>query len=756
MTEIFNNAYNQANQILDGSGLSSVIHKQEGGSFNTYDRALEAWKKDATRGIDDMAIDTTAAFKHGGKITSGGLIQLAEGSTRSDPYWDSIKERYNVEKMSDKKLADVLAREDILRSSISDEDLRKSGLVRIRTRPWAISQGEEFERRKGGDKTAHIRKLYYLSLKRLLNEVKQNADRTGNSFPYEKMQRIVDKGMSETFPEGYVESIAPEYMGQYGMHLEPGDSQDFKDAYLGGGIPGPSFVPNKEQTAPVFESSSFEEIWDEIMRNKEDQAQSKKEGGGLAGIKKSININGQPHKLAWINSDEASALKAMGGSGKKVGGIPAYWLGGVGDWDAGVDEDDWGIGGSVDEAGSTDTSNYVDASTDTPGTRGPEDYSWNWMPSGKTWRYDYSTDPRAEGPGPGYGDFVPASAETPETKAYFDKRAKDLARDATILDVDDYKAQVIAFAQHKYNKNAQMKHMFDREAPKVLDQMAEDYDLPLWGIGLRSMDDLGAGEPLHYWQYSGYTDKDGNKIPGAIDLAHEGYYGGEDPPWAKGLASLAKTLLIPGGNVIEFLTGKIKKGFHKNNPNDPRYWPKHERSLKDAHQAVLNEQRDKKEGIEKGFVASGKELIDMYKLGSDDTTTKLGFTPNNEANVDAMDASADMVNWAIAQTKPEAKKDGTNTKPYTPADIINYNYDDFWKDPSEELYQGNYKESPQKLRKLPQVKKDLTEEGKKEPTGMAALLAKRPEATSREDSNVYLGELLNQIYGKNLGQSMLG
>ena len=50
MTEIFNNAYNQANQILDGSGLSSVIHKQEGGSFNTYDRALEAGEKDVTRG----------------------------------------------------------------------------------------------------------------------------------------------------------------------------------------------------------------------------------------------------------------------------------------------------------------------------------------------------------------------------------------------------------------------------------------------------------------------------------------------------------------------------------------------------------------------------------------------------------------------------------------------------------------------------------------------------------------------------------
>jgi len=285
-----------------------------------------------------------------------------------------------------------------------------------------------------------------------------------------------------------------------------------------------------------------------------------------------------------------------------------------------------------------------------------------------------------------------------------------------------------------------MKHMFDREAPKVLDQMAVEYDLPLWGIGLRSMDDLGAGEPLHYWQYSGYTDEDGNKIPGAIELAHRGYYGGKDSGFLSGLASLAKTLLIPGGNVIEFLTGKIKKGFHKNNPNDPRYWSKHERSYNDALQAVRNEQRDKEIGREKGFGASLKELWEMYKRGSDDTTKKVvsgepGGEPGHEEGLDFE-----------AGTGSEAKKDREGT------------YDDFWKsdDPSTELYQGNYEEYPQKLKKLPQVKKDLTEEEKKEPTGMAALLAKRPEATSREYSNVHLGELLNQIYGKNLGQSMLG
>ena len=50
-----------------------------------------------------------------------------------------------------------------------------------------------------------------------------------------------------------------------------------------------------------------------------------KHGGGLSSINKPITINGQEHNLAWIRPDEASALKAMGGSGKKVGGIPAYF-----------------------------------------------------------------------------------------------------------------------------------------------------------------------------------------------------------------------------------------------------------------------------------------------------------------------------------------------------------------------------------------------------------------------------------------------
>ena len=82
--------------------------------------------------------------------------------------------------------------------------------------------------------------------------------------------------------------------------------------------------------------------------------------GGLSGIKKSININGQPHSLAWINPDEASALKAMGGSGKKGPmGIPSYQT---------TDEDyswDWGDTGGYDYgAGKTEADIAADPGRD--------------------------------------------------------------------------------------------------------------------------------------------------------------------------------------------------------------------------------------------------------------------------------------------------------------------------------------------------------------------------------------------------------
>ena len=49
--------------------------------------------------------------------------------------------------------------------------------------------------------------------------------------------------------------------------------------------------------------------------------------GGLSSIQKGMDIGGEPHKLAYINSDESSLLKAIGGQGEPMegtNGIPAY------------------------------------------------------------------------------------------------------------------------------------------------------------------------------------------------------------------------------------------------------------------------------------------------------------------------------------------------------------------------------------------------------------------------------------------------
>jgi len=708
MTEIFNNAYNQANQILDGSGLSSVIHKQEGGSFNTYDRALEAWKKDATRGnvmppiihrgvAGRIATDTWNRIPNYIKQYGKGIVNKLLYETTGKKLSDTTREDLTKEEVDPMEVAIakaiVTGTGEFKGLGPTHEDAE--ALVGGATVSWNPKTG------KYGFSDPYDFKDYNKTLPELLQ---------GKAFPDKSYLRALFTGLGH-YLVGESKDGVP-YPGAMKTRIEipPQRLQDISEKHDFFGVEDRNLSGLEgysEETSPSGVTTSFvdDAAIDTIAAFKHG---GKITSGGLAGIKKSININGQPHKLAWINSDEASALKAMGGSGKAGPmGIPSY---------------------EVDESDKANPSLGFSADT--------TDYGYYGVSDADMTAAYHEADK-------GYDDFPPptadewasaVAAEESESKEFYKETAKDLIKLAGKAgsgwneeDVNDYIAQVRVFAKNKYNKDPLMKSDVDREAARVLDRLAVEYDLPLYGIGMRYRDDLGANEPLHYWQMYGYTNKDGIKIPGAIDLSRRGEYGGKDSGVLPVLASIFGHTLIPGVTVIDSLAEKTRKGFGIANPDDPRYWPTPKRSLNNALQAVLNKQRDRIEGIEKGFVASGKELIDMYNLGSDGKVIK----------------------------------DGTNAKPYTPADISNYNYDDFWKsdDPSEELYQGNYEEYPQKLKKLPQVKKDLTEpEEKKEEelTGMAALLAKRPEATSREDSNVYLGELLNQIYGKSLGQSMLG
>jgi hypothetical protein len=82
--------------------------------------------------------------------------------------------------------------------------------------------------------------------------------------------------------------------------------------------------------------------------------------GGLSSIQESMNIGGEPHQLSYINSDEASLLKQLGGSGQPVNGIPAYW--------AGEGWDGWG----GPEQASADASAEA-AAMDAMAGRGPPD-----------------------------------------------------------------------------------------------------------------------------------------------------------------------------------------------------------------------------------------------------------------------------------------------------------------------------------------------------------------------------------------------
>ena len=67
------------------------------------------------------------------------------------------------------------------------------------------------------------------------------------------------------------------------------------------------------------------------------------QGGGLSTVQNSLNINGEPHRLAYINPSEESLLQQLGGSGRKIDGIPAYYDDSVGD--------DGGPAGSPDDVG---------------------------------------------------------------------------------------------------------------------------------------------------------------------------------------------------------------------------------------------------------------------------------------------------------------------------------------------------------------------------------------------------------------------
>tara|TARA_R100001510_G_C7633652_1_gene192152 strand:- start:186 stop:1268 length:1083 start_codon:yes stop_codon:yes gene_type:complete len=70
---------------------------------------------------------------------------------------------------------------------------------------------------------------------------------------------------------------------------------------------------------------------------------------------RTTKIRGQKHLLAYITPDEAKLLKAMGGSGEKVNGVPAFY--GFGSHDDASSQVDYGGGNDNDDRPSADAGN---------------------------------------------------------------------------------------------------------------------------------------------------------------------------------------------------------------------------------------------------------------------------------------------------------------------------------------------------------------------------------------------------------------
>jgi len=93
------------------------------------------------------------------------------------------------------------------------------------------------------------------------------------------------------------------------------------------------------------------------------------QGGGLSSVQNSLNINGQPHRLAYINPNEEDLLKSLGGSGRKIDGIPAYYdPGDDSDPDSGDTTGGFSGPGNDSDPDSGDTTGQ---SFDTPSDPGP-------------------------------------------------------------------------------------------------------------------------------------------------------------------------------------------------------------------------------------------------------------------------------------------------------------------------------------------------------------------------------------------------
>jgi hypothetical protein len=371
MARTFNRAYDQADRILNGSGLSSIVYRQGGGG------AEFGMVGDEVVGVDywdypdpgDTGTDDNQPTRQGIQILPNVLPDIKKDTY---PVYDDIFPETKV--MDDPyPVSEEVTEKEFL-------GLTKGG--------WPSSQRflQDFNRHNYNLETQRIKD-------KLQTLVDHGTDVTGvdwSMYTPSEQERLKDYFYKEHGIYKETDIIPSEYnkeTGDKGIPFEQFTGQPYKvpRSKLGQNLTLPFMLQKKlpsDQTAigeimkDVFDFPTplnkrawkerglgallekgrkagidpkiIDDFWDEEQKrveglatemyddwdwrqvlNRRDRQYLATGGkvmpGGLSNLKKSININGQPHSLAWINPGEASALKAMGGSGKKVDGIPAYF-----------------------------------------------------------------------------------------------------------------------------------------------------------------------------------------------------------------------------------------------------------------------------------------------------------------------------------------------------------------------------------------------------------------------------------------------
>jgi hypothetical protein len=399
MARTFNRAYDQADRILNGSGLSSIVYRQGSGSI--IGRGL----KRAYRGLPSTAKFYLQQFQD--KPMTDKEVKETLTESEINELNKAIERNQAAPKGGERETEYSFQKNPTIPGPVKDEEgnilFDPEGQVTWNTPGYQQRGYSGISDFFPGDPLFNLQNTmgqFYYGPANLAGEREIYDRYNWHMGDVEGLRGALKHGDLKWFLEN-VGGAYQDYKGREGRPISftvnPYKDQWKFNPKTGEYIYPEGQGPSQQNTGKDHTLSSLEGYSEETSPSGVttasiddmaiDTTAAFKHGGqtmpgGLSGIKKSININGQPHSLAWINPGEASALKAMGGSGKPGPmGIPSY---------------------QETDTYSTQFDDYV--AEDLADTVGPDEggYSWDWGPTGG---YDYATDTRAEGPEKtGYSD----------------------------------------------------------------------------------------------------------------------------------------------------------------------------------------------------------------------------------------------------------------------------------------------------------------------------------------------------------------